>query len=639
MKRVIIIITSMFCTMQAYSWSNNFRIINNLSEPIKVSVAPNQGGAHSSCDNGKTPNNLTIKPHSNSCTINITTTFGISRGKIMIRKANQTLCKKYHYNDRTHLKHTDKYSLDFSDTTCNSGIKGNSFTVLRDNPNTEYYAQLDKDVLAPMGALKLRPGMHPINLAIANCSGFDKGKYNIGPKNCLIVTPNANDVINSLKQQDDIDRYEPLNKAQFLGTHNSTISKVYTGSRFLSNMSYSDPNHNLSIIQQLTQGVRSIELDFRYDKSYKICHNQMTLPAVIRDIINYMTCDGNTQLKTALNEIKLWVDENPNSLVIVYLDVNGRISGHQNGLVSLIKQAFGSKVLNKDDLNTLFDTNNMIAKSIGLPLDKLTKDKLNKKGKNIIVMSHSLDLADNLYVFVKPSGNNKIKLPYDMGTSHFIKKINAENRSDDSLTIFKKLFNEDENHQSIWRFNGDRTVISYLNSSESENTYNDSITLAVVKQIMQYPLNMISMDRLGGTYGVNDKNKALDPRLALWLWSWDVGFPLENGQNIAYLDAKTKHFKNDKPIQEVTYSLCHSKTKKPYWATVPIISKNGAPINSSQDACVNLGQSWQFAVPVTSSMMSQVTNYLASKQLNYPILVNYIKKDAVWQANGGKSIS
>ncbi|MCL1127068.1 phosphatidylinositol-specific phospholipase C domain-containing protein [Shewanella surugensis] len=124
--------------------------------------------------------------------------------------------------------------------------------------------------------------------------------------------------VKALKLQNHLDYQEPLSNSFIFGSHNSFNAKEYATA-----MRYLDPNHKLSIYDQLDAGVRGIVLDvhkfdkadsfwiWEWDSELLLCHGQS----------NHSGCSAyDRALIEGLAEIKSWLDENPNELIVVTVE-------------------------------------------------------------------------------------------------------------------------------------------------------------------------------------------------------------------------------------------------------------------------------------------------------------------------------
>lgn len=110
----------------------------------------------------------------------------------------------------------------------------------------------------------------------------------------------------TLMRQQALDMDEPLSKATFVHAHNA-----YNSSAYAAGLNYIDPNHSLSLTNLLEIGVRSLELDaHKLFGNIILCHGS-----------GDAGCIGTERdFKTGLKEIAEWLAQNPNEVVVLYLE-------------------------------------------------------------------------------------------------------------------------------------------------------------------------------------------------------------------------------------------------------------------------------------------------------------------------------
>lgn len=632
-KSFSLLISILFLT-PALAIANNlsFRILNNAFEPVQVSIVPTVGTADSDCGGVE---DVTVKPRSNSCIFTVHTNDGDSQGSVLLNTPSHQCVVNYRYHPLGQLGHMDKHSIHFSSEDCRDWRMG-AYHILRESPNAEYRAPLDK-ALAIAG--KTHAGLHPLNLARANCSGFSaNGSYQHDPANCLVITPSPQHVLPGLALQHRIDQYEPMNRSQWLGTHNSTIARVNTSSIQLANMSFSDPNQTLSVTDQLNVGVRSIELDMLWHDELQSCHLHAELPPVLRDIVKAASCAGNIEIKLALSDIQQWLIKHPNDVVMIYIDENMKLAEHLNEFDKILTTTFRTKLLSKRDSTRWMSQHKITSVNRNaFPSQWISKADLIQMKRQVFVVSKNQDLSPSKFIFTSVANqhNQSLLLPYDTDMEDFNRLITSPQYNEDTAQQFKQIFKEDAQHRSIWRFNGDHAVVSYLASSDDQQNYNRYMSIINVRSAMAYPINMMSFDQLNGTCGV--EKDTIDPRLAVWLWSWQPGYPVTNNNRYAYIDPQTRHFKNDMSATKVPYLLCYDVSKTMPWVSVENSIKTSNNIaTEAQSACATV--SAKFATPVTSYQMMQVRRYLNQQAIDAAVLVNY-HNNGDWIANDKKALA
>ncbi|MHB1949334.1 MAG: PI-PLC domain-containing protein [Gammaproteobacteria bacterium] len=613
------------------AWSNYFRFINNFNVPMIISIDPTLGQVVNLC--GKSIKNIEVAANSLSCELQFDTDklFWYSSpqnsGNITISKKDdpQSYCIfKYDYSySLIPYSYFDLHSENISKPICHGNLKANEISVV----NTHNQA-LPRSIVGVM-ASKVTS-----SIAHADCGGQ-------GGDNCLIASPdlttvyktNGSTLAQSLLLQTKLDQYEPLNFEQFIGTHNSAISPIYTISTHHLNLSYSDPDNYLTLTEQLNVGVRQLELDVMWtDNELRLCHaNKYIDPAG-------STCKGNFSMATAIAEVKTWIENNPDALIFIYLDVHMPLTSHvadlDKDLSSLSNYIFTPQMAIEH-----FHVHNNT-----LPAYQLTQYNLiNQFHKNIIITNDNdrANLIKSRYVFVKIQNSDALPLN-EISVDTFLAifpSCSDKNKHDN----IRYLFKDDPSHYNVLRLNAGRTALNYLTSVKlkSPDQYVNYFTTQNLQKILNCPINILSTSMLGFTCDSSQCDAhPTDPKLYTFLWSWGLGYPLQQGgSNLAYINTQTNHFENDPLVENNTYGvLCYRSTGKQNAPTAPLnwyvntlTLKNAATaFEVAQLSCQQTGGI--FAVPTMSYWMHDVMSIIKSKKMN--ILVNYKKDNKQWIANG-----
>ncbi len=173
----------------------------------------------------------------------------------------------------------------------------------------------------------------------------------------------------ALALQSKIDLYAPLGEASFVTTHNSFNAGVYSR-----NGSYADPNQKLSLYDQLEIGVRAVELDVHYTFSssglwpwqwkfgqkLKLSHGRG----------DWGTHPNDRLLSEGLAEIRSWLNQNPDEVVIVYME--DQLEGRYDKAISELDRHVGDLVYKPSGCQSL-------------PMD-LTKAEVLDAGKQLLLI-------------------------------------------------------------------------------------------------------------------------------------------------------------------------------------------------------------------------------------------------------------
>jgi len=636
----LISILGLFCSSPLYAWSNYFRFINNFNFPMVVTITPALANVTNPCGS---LNNIEIGPQSASCEMefNIAKRNGIEQGN----NGTITLAKKddpnsycvYRYDYTYQIipyNYFDIRSEKFSLQSCHGRLKPNEISVINDAVNAlprplagNLILSLDKEKAAKSTE----------SFSQADC-GINSGD------NCIIASPdlntsyldNGSTLAQSIHLQTQLDRFEPLNFAQFIGSHNSAISSHYTTSKNAYNMSYSDPDHFMSLTDQLNSGVRQIELDIEwYKNAITLCHDHVS--AALEGIL----CNNNAPISTALTEIRAWVEKNPHDFVIIYLDVNLPLTGYINDLDNELAK-LDPYVFTPDMAQTYYHT-----APNTLPAYLLAKNDIITIFKKNIIITNDDDmdhLKDSRYVFVKVLNSNAKPLD-ESGVDAVLRLKNLSRNDPEKYSKVKTLYDDDPLHYNIFRANESRTVIEYFSTAEDKapNEIVDYLTTLNIPTVISYPINIFSTSMLGYTCNTSSCDAhPTDPRIFSFLWSWNLGYPLQqNGSHIAYINPKTAHFENDILIPHQIYSvLCLKKTSSQptpttslewYLQTIKITDPSLAYI-AANFMCENTGG--LFAAPTTAYWMSDVMSVINADSINpYNVIINYQNINGEWIPN------
>jgi hypothetical protein len=223
-----------------------------------------------------------------------------------------------------------------------------------------------------------------------------------------------------------LQRNEPVARNTFLGTHNSAISQAYgfgiemDGIENLTNTTLYDNDdigegvdQNFALTDQLNMGLRHLEIDITagyflvppHPTEIFVCHSPVPLDPGLAEKVNKaakkkgvklgnwkpekLSCLGtHVPFQTMLQEVKTWLDANPEEFVILYLDTKPATvdtKRQSNAASKVMRDVFGDTIW---------------AKSDGTILDK-TINELLAKGKRLFFEDHDdgYNKADDVIVF------------------------------------------------------------------------------------------------------------------------------------------------------------------------------------------------------------------------------------------------
>ena len=137
----------------------------------------------------------------------------------------------------------------------------------------------------------------------------------------LTQSANSKWLMRALALQRQIDLNAPIIQATFIGTHNSYNSESYR----IPFIRYIDPNHTLSVYEQLEAGARSIELDAHWyqgrygKKDILLCHGRP----------NHLGCSMfDRPFREGLLELREWMKAHPQEILLIYIERH--LDGHES---------------------------------------------------------------------------------------------------------------------------------------------------------------------------------------------------------------------------------------------------------------------------------------------------------------------
>lgn len=405
----------------------------------------------------------------------------------------------------------------------------------------------------------------------------------------------------ALALQRQIDMNAPFNQTMFVGTHNSYNSKSYQ----ILPIRYVDPNHTLSVYDQLELGVRSIEFDAHWflgrhmQKDILLCHGQD----------NHLGCSSfDRPISEGLEELRNWLNKNPNEIVLLYIERH--LDGHEPRLAYLLDKYVGDFIFKPVQLRK----NDRLKNCISIP-STLTKAEILRSGKQLLIVVKSCDGRDASY-------EEQGQYPYIWNDYVFagIGSILGDPHTFIDTTIgddFKpyprcetEAFNQDPAHTSLWRMFEDRTRLSNATKKTRKLLASD------MQEILRCDIHWPAMDML----------EVNDDRLTAAVWSWATTFPIEgSGQCAIY--KKDEGIQN-KPCSDMISGYVCENTITHHFKSIAVM---GA-WDQGEAMCQSVaGRAWHFSMPVNGSQMHVLKIDVNRKALP-EVWLNYRQNDqTLWQ--------
>lgn len=163
----------------------------------------------------------------------------------------------------------------------------------------------------------------------------------------------------------------PLRNTPWVGTHNSFNSQAEMGPT----LSAQDSNQRIPIVDQLDQGVRSIELDLHWFPSPSgggfaplVCHAR-------GEEEGHLGCTVEKGFGQVLDQVATWLRANPGQLLLLYLEDDLGSQGHDQAAAAL-EEKLGPLLLRPAEGGAC----------VPLPME-LTRDQARAAGKQVIAVS------------------------------------------------------------------------------------------------------------------------------------------------------------------------------------------------------------------------------------------------------------
>ena len=278
-----------------------------------------------------------------------------------------------------------------------------------------------------------------------------------------------------------------LRNAPWVYTHNSYNSVAEMGST----LSTRDPNHVITILAQLDEGVRSLEIDSHLFNSPQDPRVGTRGPIVCHargEEQGHAGCTTEKPLVLVLREVRGWLDRHPTQVLLLYLESHLESpEGYAAGADS-IEETIGGLVYRPRSRGLRCEK---------LPL-KLTRDQVRAARKQVVIMG--------------PCGEG------NRWQGHVFDEEPRKTGSDNST--FRDFpncgpdFTRKQYDAQVIRYYEDGTQLSRAVRGRT-----DPIGPAVAAKMTRCGVDLIGFDFLVGG----------DPRLSALVWSWAPGEPAARG--------------------------------------------------------------------------------------------------------------
>jgi hypothetical protein len=265
-----------------------------------------------------------------------------------------------------------------------------------------------------------------------------------------------------------------LRNAPWVYTHNSYNSEAEMGPT----LSNRDDNQNISIVDQLNEGVRHLEIDAHLFVSPG--NPGLRGPVVCHALPNHGGCTVEKPLSTVLGEVRGWMRANPSQVLLLYIE------SHLDDADGYAK---GARAVERTLGDVLWRPPGGGSRCAAMPLS-LTRDQVRRAGKRVLIIG--------------PCGVGREwpALVFDESP----RRTGHDNRAlrpfPDCGPDFKR-----SQYQS--------NPIRYYEDSTSLSNTGDPITAPIATRMVRCGVDIIGFDQL-------DRG---DSRLEAIVWSWARGQP------------------------------------------------------------------------------------------------------------------
>jgi phosphatidylinositol-specific phospholipase C-like protein len=272
----------------------------------------------------------------------------------------------------------------------------------------------------------------------------------------------------------------PLRNAPWVGTHNSFNSTAEMGPA----LSPLDSNQKLPIVDQLRLGIRSVELDVHWFPSAR---TGGFAPVVCHATGEHGGCSVEKTLAEVLSEIHGWLRENPDQVLLLYLEDHLDAQEGHDAAAAVLEQELGWAIHRPPAGGGCAAT----------PLD-LRRNEVRSTGAQVVIVSSCgegtawpaqvWDFSD--HVETRPRGYRDFP---DCGPDF------------DRATYDNEMV----------RYFEDSTRVTAGGSVVGASSRDDGITPATAAAMARCGVDLFGLDQL----------TAADPRLESLVWSWAPGEP------------------------------------------------------------------------------------------------------------------
>lgn len=351
--------------------------------------------------------------------------------------------------------------------------------------------------------------------------------------------------IKALRLQNRLDHSLPLDDALFIGTHNS-----FNASDYANGISYIDPNHRLSLYDQLNAGMVALELDVHYDFNVNTGMDLMLCHKKEHGEISDGACSPyDRTFKEGLTEINTWLNKNSKDVIFIYIE--DFMEGNEyDKAIGYLNQTLGDKVYRPQGGNG--------CESIPLAV---SKEQILTAGKQVILFGRKQTCSApsdwQTWVF---GGNG-----WDVGKVEDVREGHCQVPGNGKWL----------------RYFEDRTVASAVLAGRKNS---ENIAGSDMQALLACDTNFIGLDMTG--YAGTD-------RITGAIWSWKKNQP-DNRNNEDCAESLADGRFNDKQCLKTRHFACKNSDNDWY------ITSGKGTWGKGKNKCLNeTNGEYAFSVPMT----------------------------------------
>ena len=296
------------------------------------------------------------------------------------------------------------------------------------------------------------------------------------------------------------DQYElgsslPLRNAPWVGTHNSFNSKAEMGPT----LSAQDSNQQIDLVDQLDQGVRSLELDVHWFPSVR----SGLAPVVCHAADLHVGCSAEKPLASVLREIDEWLTRHPDQVVLLYLEDHLDNEAGYDAAAADVESVLGARLFRPQAGGR--------SGCVALPLDA-TRAQMRESGAQVVIVSSC------------GMGSKWPAVAFDWSETHEEQRPVGYRDFPDCGPDFTRA----DYDGKLIRYFEDSTRLTQGASAAGQATPDDGITVPTAAAMTRCGVDLFGLDQV-----VPD-----DPRFAALVWSWAPGEPRRRPGCAAQFDAR-----------------------------------------------------------------------------------------------------